>query len=444
MLLILTVTMLPPIAIGLLITRTFLPQNRPAAAAWLLNLSLGVGLGIGVLSLLFFLIRLLIGPSNLVYGIAEILTLAAAAAGCWLFREKSWSGPEPRPFGGWQWLLLAATIVCLILAEAQFLDSSAASPYGNWDAWSIWNLRAELLAQPDGSWKNAFSPLLNQLAGGGATHGDYPLLLSGYIARCWSLTGAIGDVTVPIAVAGLFALATIGLLTGGLAVLRGWATGLTAGLILLGTAGFLRNCDWQFSDVPLGFFYLAVFILFFIFDASGGTGRLAVVAGLALGCAAWTKDEGMFFRFIRDPGAYYWTDRIAAKRVVEIARAAWCRRRVTSNREFLLQVFSCAEGDLGTSHDGVCCSQDLQCIALYADFDGSLDWNGSVGHGHRPPGDLPGGAGRLPGSTARKVASTDGAVCVWTVPGHHRSVFLQLCRDTPRPGVAFRHLGRPI
>jgi len=59
--------------------------------------------------------------------------------------------------------------------------------------------------------------------------------------------------------------------------------------------GFLRNCDWQFSDVPLGFFYLAAFILFFLFDTSGGTGRLAVVAGLALGCTAWTKDEGMFF-----------------------------------------------------------------------------------------------------------------------------------------------------
>ena len=291
----LTVTMLPPIVIGLLITRTFLPLNRPAAASWLLNLSLGAGLGIGVLSLLFFLARLLVGPSNLVYGIAEILTLAAAAAGCWLFRDKLWSGEEPRPFGGWQWLLLAATVVCLILAEAQFLDSSAASPYGNWDAWSIWNLRAKLLAQPNVSWKNAFSPLLNQLAGGGATHGDYPLLLSGYIARCWSLAGTIGDVTVPIAVAGLFALATVGLLIGGLAVLRGWTTGLTAGLILLGTGGFLRNGDWQFSDVPLGFFYLAVFILFFMFDARGGTRRLAIGAGLALGCAAWTKDEGMFF-----------------------------------------------------------------------------------------------------------------------------------------------------
>jgi hypothetical protein len=295
MLLILAVTLVPPIVIGSLVARTFLPVNRQAGAAWLLNLSLGAGLGVGVLSLLYFFVRLLVGPSSLIYSVAEILTLAAAAAGCWFFRDKTSSGAEPRAFGGWQWLLFAATIVCLILAEAQFLDSSASAPYGNWDAWSIWNLRAKLLAQPDGSWKNAFSPLLNQLAGGGATHGDYPLLLSGYIARCWSLKGSIGDVTVPIAVAGLFSLATVGLLAGGLAVLRGWTAALISGLVLLGTAEFLHNSTWQFSDVPLGFFYLAVFVLVFLVDETRGNGRVAVVAGLALGCAAWTKDEGILF-----------------------------------------------------------------------------------------------------------------------------------------------------
>ena len=295
MLVILAVTLLPPILIGSLIARTFLPAYRPVPAAWLLNLSLGAGLGVGVLSLLFFLVRLLVGPSNIVYGVAEILTLAAAAAGCWLFRDKTLSGAEPERFGGWQWLLLAATTVCLAVAVAQFFDSSAAAPYGNWDAWSIWNLRAKLLAQPNESWKNAFSPFLNQLGGGGATHGDYPLLLSAYIARCWSLTGSVEDVTVPIAVAGLFALATVGLLAGGLAVLRGWTAAFTGGLMLLGTAEFLHNSAWQFSDVPLGFFYLAVFVLVFLADATRGTGRVSVAAGLALGCAAWTKDEGILF-----------------------------------------------------------------------------------------------------------------------------------------------------
>lgn len=291
----LLVTLVPPIVIGSLLARTFLPAYRPAPVAWLLNASLGVGLGVGVLSLLYFLVKLLFGPSNIVYSAVEFAALAASAAACWLFRDRAVVGEEPRRLAGWLWLLPVATAVCLIIAVAQFADSSAASPYGNWDAWSIWNLRAKLLAQPNGAWRDAFSPVLNQLAGGGATHGDYPLLVSAYIARCWSLTSSIGNVTAPTAVAGLFSLATVGLLIGGLAILRGWTTALTGGIILLGTAEFLHNSAWQLADVPLGFFYLAAFVLFLLSDAAGGVRRVAVVAGIALGCAAWTKDEGMLF-----------------------------------------------------------------------------------------------------------------------------------------------------
>ncbi len=295
MLLVLLVTLAPPIVIGSLLARTFLPAYRPALVAWLLNVSLGAGLGVGVLSLLYFLVKLLLGPSSIVYGAVEITALLASAGACRVIRDRAVVGEEPRRLAGWLWLLPVATGVCLILAVAQFADSSAASPYGNWDAWSIWNLRAKLLAQPNAAWRDAFSPVLNQQAGAGATHGDYPLLLSAYIARCWSLTSSIGDVTAPIAVAGLFSLATVGLLIGGLAILRGWTTALTGGIILLGTAEFLHNSAWQLADVPVGFFYLAAFVLFLLLDAAGGARRVAVVAGIALGCAAWTKDEGMFF-----------------------------------------------------------------------------------------------------------------------------------------------------
>lgn len=313
--LVLAVSLVPPIVIGWLIVRTFLPAYRSPWAARLLQVFLGAGLGVGVLSLLFFLVRLAFGPSNAIYGAMEILAIAAAAAGCWLYRDRTTANSAARKITGWLWLLPAATVVCLILAAVLFFDSSSASPYGNWDAWSIWNLRAKLLAQPDASWKNAFSPLLNQLAGGGATHGDYPLLLSGYIARCWSLTGTIGDVTVPTAVAALFSLSTVGLLIGGLAVLRGWISAFIAGLVLLSTVGFMLNSAWQFSDVPLGFFYLAVFVLFFLVDAAGGTGRTAVLAGLALGCAAWAKDEGIMFTPLAITAflAYLWLSRIEGR-----------------------------------------------------------------------------------------------------------------------------------
>lgn len=291
-------TLLSPLIVGYLIARSLLPAYRPAWAGALLTISLGAGLGIGTLSLVFFLSRLLAGPSNAAAFIDELLLVGLAGAGCWAARNRSEVKiPGGMPIG-WFWLLPASLLAAVSIALAVFLNTSATDPYGYWDAWAVWNLRAKLLAQHDASWRNAFSPALNQLAGAGATHGDYPLLLSGYIARCWSLLGAVDDQTVPLAVAGLFSFSTVGLIVGGLAVLRGWSSATLGGLALLGTATFLLDSPWQCADVPLAFYYLAVFVLFFLFMDSSVPNRLPVLAGLALGCAAWTKDEGMLFALV--------------------------------------------------------------------------------------------------------------------------------------------------
>jgi hypothetical protein len=298
MMLALGLTLLPPLIIGYLIARSFLPAYKPSWAGAVLTTSLGTGLGVGALSFVFFLARLLAGPSAAATLTGELLLVGLAGAACWVTRNRSEvkiPGGTPR---SWSWLLPVALLAAALMALALFLDTSAADPYGNWDAWAIWNLRAKLLAQHDASWRNAFAPALNQLAGAGATHGDYPLLLSGYIARCWSLLGSVDDPVVPIAVAGLFSFATVGLMVGGLAVLRGWSAGTLGGLVLLGTAAFLLDSPWQFADVPLGFYYVAVVVLFFLVMGSSSRNPLPVLAGLALGCAAWTKDEGMLFALV--------------------------------------------------------------------------------------------------------------------------------------------------
>jgi hypothetical protein len=298
MMLALGLTLLPPLVIGYLIARSFLPAYKPGWAGAVLTTSLGAGLGVGVLSFVFFLARLLASPSSAATLTGELLLAGLSGAACWVTRNRSDVKIPGGTPSGWSWLLPVALLAAASMALALFLDTSASDPYGNWDAWAIWNLRAKLLAQHDASWRNAFAPALNQLAGAGATHGDYPLLLSGYIARCWSLLGSVDDPAVPIAVAGLFSFATVGLIAGGLAVLRGWNAATLGGLVLLGTATFLLDSPWQCADVPLGFYYLAVFVLFFVFMDSPSRSRLPVLAGLALGCAAWTKDEGMLFAVV--------------------------------------------------------------------------------------------------------------------------------------------------
>ena len=283
-------------AVGYLLASILLPVYKPAWADLLLKTSLGIGLGMGITSCFFFLDRLVIGPSSAVSFVTEFMLLAAAVSAFWFTRDaraqRTAAYANPR---GILWWLLPPFLAVLALSVFLFINSTASNPYGALDAWAIWNQRAKFLAQPDASWRRAFSPLLNEVAGAGATHPDYPMLLSGYIARCWSWTGAIGDVAAPIAVAALFSAATIGVLVSALAIVRAWSLAILGGLILLSTA-FLVVGPWQYADVPVGYFYLSSFALLLIADANAEPAFC--LSGLAMGFAAWTKNEGLLFALL--------------------------------------------------------------------------------------------------------------------------------------------------
>jgi len=291
----LIVALLSSTSIGYLLARVFLPVYKPAWADLTLKLSLGAGLGAGITSCFYFLSRIVGGPSRVISVATEILPWAAAACAFWLARQKRIVMAAQATPLGLLWSLLPAFVVALAMAVPLFLDSTASNPYGAWDAWAIWNQRARFLAQPDGSWRRAFSPLLNQIAGAGAAHADYPMLLSGYVARCWTWMDSIGDVAAPIATAALFSAATVGVLVSALAVLRGRSTAIIAALILLGTA-FQLICPWQYADIPIGFYYLSTFALILLADADRE--RILTLAGLAMGLAAWTKNEGLLFTLL--------------------------------------------------------------------------------------------------------------------------------------------------
>jgi hypothetical protein len=153
-----------------------------------------------------------------------------------------------------------------------------ANPHGNWDAWAIWNLRAKFLAAGYGLMSRAWSP---QLA---STHPEYPLLLTGFVASCWSDAGSIST-DAPVATSGMFFLALLVTVTGGMAALRGPVIGLLAGICLMVVPPLLREAPSQYADVPLACF-LAGAVVLTLLDRP-------VFAGLMAGCAACTKDEGI-------------------------------------------------------------------------------------------------------------------------------------------------------
>ena len=276
-------------ALGALFVRCALPEfeTRPRWAGWLLELSLAAGFGMGLTGSLYFVL--------LWAGLAryelwfELVALAILAVIVYRLRLRRPAVEAPAgPTFSWNWLLLLMLGVCGLLYALSFYEAAANNPQGEWDAWAIWNLRAKFLAGGEATWRNAISPLLDK------THPEYPLLLSGFIARCWGIAGETTS-TAPLAAAWIFPAAACGVLLGGLAILRSVSMGLVAALILLTTGSYTGQSMAQYADVPLSFYLVAALVLLGCAERFPERARFLAAAGVAAGMAAWTKNEGAAF-----------------------------------------------------------------------------------------------------------------------------------------------------
>jgi 4-amino-4-deoxy-L-arabinose transferase-like glycosyltransferase len=79
-------------------------------------------------------------------------------------------------------------------------------------------------------------------------------------------------------------------------MLRSKSQGLVAGIFLLSTYFFLRVGASQYADVPIGFFMLAAMVALSFGDTDPERSPMAyALAGITVGLAAWTKNEGALF-----------------------------------------------------------------------------------------------------------------------------------------------------
>lgn len=280
------------LALGWACVRLFLGTDslEPRWAARLMEVALGAGFGAGLTSSVFFLLSLAGGHGLPVIASVELALLLSAAV--LLFRRMRRRSPpaartDRRVATGWNRVLALALLAGTILAGAAFLAAAGANPYGDWDAWSIWNVRARYLAGPGDAWKYAYSPLLRTV------HPDYPLLVPGFVARCWNYAGAT-PVSAPICAALLFQFAAVALLVSGVAVVRSASAGLLAGLVLLASTSFLAQGASQYADVPLSL-YAAGSLTLLLVEAKTARRAVLALAGSFAGFGAWTKNEGLLF-----------------------------------------------------------------------------------------------------------------------------------------------------
>jgi hypothetical protein len=281
---------LPAIAIGWLSVRLLAPELRLIA-----TLSLGAGLGLGLTSGLYFLL-LWVG----VLSRASILATEAIfiVGFVVLVGRTPWSaaGPLARP-STLIWSLRAAALATLTIAALNFSESIAANPAGDWDAFSVWNVRARYLAGGSATWRNAISTTTSS-GMVGAAHPGYPLLVSASVARIWSITGQSGPDerdAAPEVVAFVFALATAGLLYGLITAISTELFGLLAVIIISASESFVAQSAFQYADIPLAFFLLACVGLLALAERDDWKPNLLRLAGLVAGFAAWTKNEGLAF-----------------------------------------------------------------------------------------------------------------------------------------------------
>ncbi|MGA7753418.1 MAG: glycosyltransferase family 39 protein [Candidatus Sulfotelmatobacter sp.] len=285
-------------ATGYLIIALGVSRTPSAASDVLLRLSLAAGYGLGVFSVIFLAARA-IGITNLL--VIDFLAFAVLLAVYLRMRPPRTRKAEPlsseEPFGP-TWLpkiVTAAFVIALCTAVYSSILRALVHPHGDgWDAFSIWNLHARFLFRGGAAWREGFSPLIPW------SHPDYPLLLPAAIAHFWNCLGYENQ-AIPSVIGLVFTFSTVGVLFSSLAILRGRTPAMLGALTLLATPFFIQAGTSQYADVPLSFFYLAAISLVCLHNQTSGKTSLSrprgllILAGLAAGLAAWTKNEGALF-----------------------------------------------------------------------------------------------------------------------------------------------------
>jgi hypothetical protein len=281
------------LVIGYLFTHRFLIVSTAGWPMFIFQCTLGVGFGFGITSGVTFLILFIYGPSPWFIFTADMAILLCLSALC-VTNSKAQKTSHFNKLAFIQfkqkeisYLLLFNFSIVLILSVFLFVLLTTLFPHGYWDAWSIWNLRARYLFRGDNNWTAVFSNLVS--------HAEYPHLVSASVFRGWTYCGK-ETLLVPVLFAALFTYATPGLLLSSLILVRSIFQGVIASLLLLGMPYFIGQGVAQYADIPLSFFILATFILFYFQDRYGKYQQQFIVfAGLTSGLACWTKNEGILF-----------------------------------------------------------------------------------------------------------------------------------------------------
>lgn len=273
------------LSIGWLLAATFL-RGLEARNRWMLAAAAAVPIGLGGTGLAFLAWKMGGGRASWSGTIPELAGVVALVALTLVGARPSppiESDARERPSLSLRTIGYAAacTGAALLVAIATAVLVREA-PSGQWDAWAMWNMKGRMLAWSS-DWTRALDPEL--------AHPDYPLLLPACVGRLLGLAPGAGAAG-PGAIAVLAAASTVLLPAAILFSTRGPRAALLAALLAAGGPSLPQQAASQYADVPVGLFFstgIGLVVIARAFDDRGS----ALLGGVSLGLAAWTKNEGL-------------------------------------------------------------------------------------------------------------------------------------------------------
>jgi hypothetical protein len=272
---------------GLLLMRALWPTAatlRWEQTDWL-RLALGLWCSLGLSSVASFGAQMVSAGNRWAWITADIF-LCLIAGIVWLALGRkgiaATRGEEPPAWPVSKWAALTA----LVVVGAGYLLMAFPRQTGEIDAWSIWNMKARFLYR-GATFQTMADSLLDWI------HPEFPYLLPSLSLRTWHWAGE-ETFAGPMLTAAAFVVSMMMGMYGAVWTLRAPTQGFLALAALAGSSGFVGNGAVQYADFPLACFLFGSLAATLVAERFG-LSRLAAVAGLCAGFAAWTKYEGSFY-----------------------------------------------------------------------------------------------------------------------------------------------------
>lgn len=251
-------------------------------------LSLGLILGLCLSGIITFLHFVLFQHYH-AWGLFTLhLSFTAVLGGLYLWRRSTWILPKTTTTPirlksqlGW---IFGLAGLWILLAIATYLMAKRL-PFGNWDAWALWNMKAKFLINSGSNWRALFDQTHWH------TQPDYPLLLP--LINIWLQNlSTIHFSIIPFQTGILLTLAASFTLYAGLSAFIPQRMALLAAAMLGLNPATLFSGTSQYADILLAALLLTSLITLTLTLRHKQT-SMALGTGLFLGFMTFAKNEGI-------------------------------------------------------------------------------------------------------------------------------------------------------